>query len=201
MACLLHRGHGPHTRRTDAAKQRTVAYLSGRGQRGQMFLPWVLITSYTTALARQCKCGRFSLPPYSKQERPLFTAALEQTSNVPTARDRDVGWPIVQPRTTMGLAGVTGVQSTIATSPLPSPLRCVPSPHFDTCVTRRVSGRCPPLNVPVCWAPAMKTNFCHMSPPVWHINEVRIFRNEGRISEISEFNIPNYVQYIVIMLV
>ena len=127
MACLLHRGHGPHTRRTDAAKQRTVAYLSGRGQRGQMFLPWVLITSYTTALARQCKCGRFSLPPYSKQERPLFTAALEQTPNVPTARDRDVGRPIVQPRTTTGLAGVTGVQSTIATSPLPSPFVAFPA--------------------------------------------------------------------------
>jgi len=31
----------PHSRRTgaDAAKQRTVAYLSGRGQREQMFLP------------------------------------------------------------------------------------------------------------------------------------------------------------------
>jgi len=38
---LLHDGHGPHTRRTDAdvGKQRTVAYLSGRGQREQMFLP------------------------------------------------------------------------------------------------------------------------------------------------------------------
>jgi len=42
---------------------------------------------------------------------------------------------------------VTGVWSTIATSPLPSPLRYVPSPHFDTCVTRRRPGRCPPLNV------------------------------------------------------
>ena len=38
---LLHDGPGPHTRRTDAdvGKQRTVAYLSGRGQREHMFLP------------------------------------------------------------------------------------------------------------------------------------------------------------------
>ena len=38
---LLHSGRGLHTRRTDAvaAKQKTVAYLSGRGQREQMFLP------------------------------------------------------------------------------------------------------------------------------------------------------------------
>jgi len=35
---LLHHGRGPHTRRTDAAKQRTEAYLSGREQQGQMFL-------------------------------------------------------------------------------------------------------------------------------------------------------------------
>ena len=43
--------------------------------------------SYVTASARQCKFIRFSLLLYSKQERSLFTAALEQTSNVPTARD------------------------------------------------------------------------------------------------------------------
>jgi len=34
IACSLHRGNGPHARRTDAAKQRTVVYLSGRGQKG-----------------------------------------------------------------------------------------------------------------------------------------------------------------------
>jgi len=45
IACLLHRGCGPHTRCTDTAKQKTVAYLSGRGrQRRQMFLPRALIT-------------------------------------------------------------------------------------------------------------------------------------------------------------
>ena len=46
----------------DAAKQRTVAYLSGRGQQGQMFLPpGADNPTYATASARQCKCGRFSL--------------------------------------------------------------------------------------------------------------------------------------------
>ena len=44
IACLLHRGCGPHTRCTDTAKQKTVAYLSGRGQRRQMFQPRALIT-------------------------------------------------------------------------------------------------------------------------------------------------------------
>jgi len=33
IACLLHSGRGPHTRCTNAAKQRTLAYLSGREQR------------------------------------------------------------------------------------------------------------------------------------------------------------------------
>jgi len=51
IACLLHRGRGPHSRCTDAAKQRTLAYLSGMGQ--QMFLP------PGTTSTRQCKCGRF----------------------------------------------------------------------------------------------------------------------------------------------
>ena len=50
-------------------------------------LPWVLITSYATSSARQCKCVRFSLPLYTKQERSLFTARLEQTLNVPTAHN------------------------------------------------------------------------------------------------------------------
>jgi len=158
-------------RRTDAAKQRTVAYLSGRGQRGQMFRPWVLITSYTTASARQCKCGRFSLPLYSKQERPLFTAALEQTSNVPTARDfgRSSGrvW-----RRASGLPyPASGRRSRLP------PL--LPSVAFLARVSthaprRRRRGRCPPLNTPIRRASATTTNFCHMSPPVWHINKVRI---------------------------
>jgi len=53
IACLLHCGRGTHTRHTDAAKQRTVAYVSGRvqrrqkHQRRQMFLPRGLITLVT----------------------------------------------------------------------------------------------------------------------------------------------------------
>jgi len=42
--CLLHRGHGPHTRRTDAAKQRTVAYLRVRDSNSRRFCRRVLIT-------------------------------------------------------------------------------------------------------------------------------------------------------------
>ena len=77
IAYLLHRSHGPHARCTDSAKQRTVAYLSGRGQWGQMFLLQRTDNpSYSTASAWQCKCGRFSLPLYRKQERSLFTAAM-----------------------------------------------------------------------------------------------------------------------------
>ena len=91
IACLLHRSHRPHTSLyawTDAAKQRAMVYLSGRGQRGQMFLPpGTDNPSYATVSSLQCKCGHFSLPLYRKQERSLFTATLEQRSNVPTAHD------------------------------------------------------------------------------------------------------------------
>jgi len=159
-------------RRRETKDGGVLAYLSGTGQRRQMFLPWVLITSYTTASARQCKCGRFSLPPYSKQERPLFTAALEQTSNVPTTRD--VGRSSDRIRQRAWLVSRTRnrrlVDDRDFPPSLPPPLRF----HFDTCVMRWRHGCCPPLNVPICRAPAMKTNFSHMSPPVWHINEVRI---------------------------
>jgi len=78
----------PAHRCTDTAKQKTVAYLSGRGWRGQKFLPpGADNPSYTTASAQECKCGHYSLPLYRKQEKSLFTVALEQTSNVSTARD------------------------------------------------------------------------------------------------------------------
>ena len=109
----------------DARTPRSKAYLSGRGQRGQMFLPPGADNhSYDTASARQCKCGCFSLPLYRKQERSLFTAALEQTSNVPTARDvvwksgHVWRWACGFPR--------PGIRSAIAS------LHCVPSLCFDT---------------------------------------------------------------------
>ena len=44
---LLHGGRGPHTRRTDTAKQRTVAYLSGRGRGNRCFCRRELITIVT----------------------------------------------------------------------------------------------------------------------------------------------------------
>ena len=121
----------------------------------------MLITSYTTASARQCKCGCFSLPLYSKQERPLFTAALEQTSNVPTARD--VGGSCVRVRRrASGLPyPASGRRSRL--SPLPSPSVAFP-PTVSTHAPRsRRPGRCLPLNAPIRRAPATKTNFYHMS--------------------------------------
>jgi len=59
---LLHGGRGPHSRCTDAAKQRTVAYLSGRGRENRCFCRRELITIDVTESARQCKNGCFSLP-------------------------------------------------------------------------------------------------------------------------------------------
>jgi len=91
---LLHGGCGPHTRRTgaDAAKQRTVAYLSGRGRGNRCFCHRELITIVTPLNRPSSAKTAASVCLYSvyiKQERSLFTAALEQTSNVPTATSTD----------------------------------------------------------------------------------------------------------------
>jgi len=75
---------------------------------------------------------------YRKQERSLFTAALEQTSNVPTA--------IVRPRPTAGLW-----------SPIPSIRLASASLHrvaLHVCILTGVPrcrrpGRCPPFHVPI----------------------------------------------------
>ena len=117
---LLHGGRGPHTRRTDtdAAKQRTVAYLSCRGRGSRCFCRRQLIT-IVTPLSRPISAktaasvGLCSV--YRKQERPLFIAALEQTSNVPT--DRNVGrssdrvrrclWDCVTVRSMVNIARLT----------------------------------------------------------------------------------------------
>ena len=86
---LLHSGRGPHSRRTDAnaAKERTVAYLSGRGRGNRCLCRRELIT-IVTPLSRPGSAETAALvclySVYRKQERSLFTAALEQTSNVPT---------------------------------------------------------------------------------------------------------------------
>ena len=71
-----------HGRRRRETKDSGVS--SGRRQREQMFLPpWADNHSYATESARQCKYCQLSL----QQERSQFTAALEQTSNVPTTRN------------------------------------------------------------------------------------------------------------------
>ena len=72
----------------DAAKQRTVVYLSGRGRGNRCFCRRELIT-IVTPLSRlgsaKTAASVCLYSVYRKQERLLFTAALEQTSNVPTA--------------------------------------------------------------------------------------------------------------------
>jgi len=70
--------------------------------------------SYTTASAQECKCGHYSLPLYRKQEKSLFTAALEQTSNVSTARDVSRSSGRVRRRACRFPIPIPGVLSAIA---------------------------------------------------------------------------------------
>ena len=122
---LLHGGRGPHTRRTDAdaAKQRTVAYQSGRGRGNRCFCCHELITIITPLSRPGSAKPAASVCLYSvyrKQERSLFTAVLEQTSNVPTA--------IIQPCPTAGLwSPIPSIRSTIAS------LRRAARLLFDRC--------------------------------------------------------------------
>jgi len=134
LRLLLHGGQGPHSRRmdADAAKQRTVAYLSGRSRGNRCFCRSELITILSAKTA--ASVCLYSV--YRKQERSLFTAALEQTSNVPTA--------IILPRPTAGLC-------------LPYPAsgwRSRPSVALHVCVLtgaprRRRLGRCSPFHAPI----------------------------------------------------
>jgi len=124
---LLHGGRGPHTRRmnADAAKQRTVAYLSGRGRGKRCFCCRELIT-IVTPLSRPGSAKTAAsvclYSVYRKQERSLFTAALKQTSNVLTA--------IVRPRPTAGLwSPVPSIRSASAS------LRRAARLLFDRCAT------------------------------------------------------------------
>ena len=124
---LLFHGGRSHSRRTgaDAAKQRTLAYLSGRGRGNRCFCRRELIT-IVTPLSRPGSAKTAAsvclYNVYRKQERPLFTAAFEQTSNVPTA--------IIWPRPRAGLW-----------SPTPSILLAIASLchaarlRFDRCAT------------------------------------------------------------------
>ena len=135
---LLHGGRGSHTRRMDAvaAKQRTVAYQSGRGRGNRCLCRHELITT-VTLLSRPGSAKTAALvclnSVYMKQERSLFTATLEQTSNVPTT--------IIRPRPTAGLW-----------SPIPaSSRRSRPSVALHVCFLtgaprRRRPGRCLPFH-------------------------------------------------------
>jgi len=124
---LFHGDRGPHSRRTDAdaAKQRTVVYLSGKGRGNRCFCRHELITIVTplsrpgSAKTAASVCLYYV---YRKQERSLFTAALEQTSNVLTA--------IIQPRPTAGLwSPIPSIRSAIAYR------RHVAHLLFDRCAT------------------------------------------------------------------
>jgi len=143
---LLHSGRGPHSRHTDAnaAKERTVAYLSGSGKGNRCLCRRELIT-IVTPLSRPGSAKTAALvclySVYRKQERSLFTAALEQTSNVPTA--------IIRPRPT-------------AACGLPYPAsgrRSRPSVALHVCFLTgapqlRRPGRCSPFHVPIPPAPS-----------------------------------------------
>jgi len=148
---LLHGGRGLHTRRTDAvaAKQKTVAYLSGRGRGNRCLCRRELIIIVTplrrpgsaNTAASVCLC-------YRKQERSLFTDALGQTSNVPTDRmsaDRRAasdGGPVV-----------SHTRHRVGDRVPPS--RCTSA--FDRCTTApERPGRCPPFHSPI--PPATSTD-------------------------------------------
>jgi len=150
---LLHGGHGPHTRCMDAdtAKQRTVAYLSGKGRGNRCFGRHGLIaivTSLSRTGSARTAASICLYSVYRKQERSLFTDALEQTSNVPTTHNvsRSSGrvW-----RRACGL-------------PYPvSGRRSRPSVALHVCFLasaprRRRPGRCPPFHAPI--PPATSTD-------------------------------------------
>ena len=150
---LLYGCRGPHTRHADAdaAKQRTVAYQSGRGRGNRCFCRCELITIVTPlswpgsakTADSVCLCS-----VYRKQERSLFTAALEQTSNVPTARNVGRSCSRIR-RWACGL-------------PYPaSGLRLRPSVALHVCFLtgapwRWRPGHCPPFHAPI--LPATSTD-------------------------------------------
>jgi len=106
-------------------KQRTVAYLHGRGRGNRCFCRHELIT-IVTPLSRPGSARTAAsvclYSVYRKQERSLFTAALEQTSNVLTA--------IIRPRPTAGLwSPIPSIRSAIAS------LRRAARLLFDRCAT------------------------------------------------------------------
>ena len=114
-----------HIPDADATKQRTVAYLSSRGRGNRCFCRHELITIVTPLSQPSSAKTAASVCLYSvyrKQERSLFTATLEQTSNVLTA--------IIRPRPTAGLWSlIPSIRSVIAS------LRRAARLLFDRCAT------------------------------------------------------------------
>ena len=93
---------------------------------------------------------------YRQQERSLFTTALEQTPNVPTA-DHPRCWPIVQPRPTRRRTRLDNRP----TSYLGASRRSRPAVAFSACILtgvprRRRPGSCPLFHVPI--PPATSTD-------------------------------------------
>ena len=133
-----------HSRHTDAAKQRTVAYLSGRGRGNRCFCRRELITIVTPLSWSGSAKTAASVCLYSvhrKQERSLFTATLEQTSNVLTA--------IIRPCPTAGLwSPIPSIRSVIAS------LRRAARLLFDSAPRRQRPGRCSPFHAPIPPRPA-----------------------------------------------
>jgi len=115
--------------------QNTVVYVSGRGQRGQMFLPpGADNPSYTTALARQCKCSCFSLPLWETRKttersanRPAASTARLCSPVGPTRRpisDRVPSPPIGDRRFPgPSSGGRSAIVLPLSRSPIPSPRR------------------------------------------------------------------------------
>jgi len=135
----------------DAAKQRTVAYLRCKGRGNRCFCHRELITIVTpmsrpSGAKTAASVGLCSV--YRKQERSLFTAALEQTSNVPT--DSNVG------------RSSGRVRWRAYCLPYPaSGRRSRPSVALHVCFLtgaprRRRPGRCPPFHAPI--PPATSTD-------------------------------------------
>ena len=150
---LLHGGRGPHTRCTDAdtAKQRTVAYQSGRGRGNRCFCCRELktiVTPLSRPVSAKTAASVCVYSVYRKQERSLFTAASEQTSNVPTTRNVGRSSGHVR-RWACGL-------------PYPaSGQRSLPSVALHVCFLTGAPGqqrpsRCPPFHPPI--LPATSTN-------------------------------------------
>jgi len=136
----LHGGRGPHSRRMDAeaGKQRTVAYLSSRGRGNRCFCRRELITIVMPLSRPGSEKTAASVCLYSvyrKQERSLFIAALEQTSNVLTA--------IIQPRLTTGLwSPIPSIRSAIAS------LCRAAHQRFDRCATAPETRLLPAVSRP-----------------------------------------------------